>query len=168
MLKLSKTCLKYRRIVRSMSTLGNKDQMMIWKQRTGLQYRNPVLIIKKRVLHFFQNLVTQQVKLFLRTLVQPNIQWDNCTMIKQVPDDPRNTLVPSLFLPNKSPQSYGPLFSLSGPWNTVYYYFDGSTNDQLPTHDPSGTNSPNQMKNVVNPHGNILIRGLQPRQTVTN
>ena len=33
----------------------------------------------------------------------------NCTMIKQVPDDPSNTLVPSLFLPNKS-QSYGPLF----------------------------------------------------------
>ena len=37
----------------------------------------------------------------------------NCTMIKQVPDDPSNTLVPSLFLPNKS-QSYGPLFF--SPW----------------------------------------------------
>ena len=83
----------------------------------------------------------------------------NCTMIKQVPDDPSNTLVPSLFLPNKS-QSYWPLFSLSGRWETVYYYFDGYTKDHWPTHDPSGTNSPNQMKSVVNPHGNILIRGL--------
>ena len=83
----------------------------------------------------------------------------NCTMIKQVPDDPSNTLVPSLFLPNKS-QSYGPLFSLSGRWETVYYYFDGYTKDHWPTHDPSGTNSPKQMKNVVNPHGNIFIRGL--------
>ena len=74
MLKLSKTCLKYRRIVRSMSTLGNKEQMISWKQRTGPQYRNPVIIIYKRVLHFFQNLVTLQIKPFLRTQVQPSIQ----------------------------------------------------------------------------------------------
>ena len=80
----------------------------------------------------------------------------NCTMIKQVPDDPSNTLVPSRFVPN----SYGPLFTVSGSWNTVYYYFDGSTKDRWPIHDPSGTSSPNQMKNVVNPHGNIFIRGL--------
>ena len=84
----------------------------------------------------------------------------NCTIIKQVPDDPSNTLVPSLFFPNKSPQSYGPLFSMSKPWNTVYYYFDGSTMNHFPTHDRSGTNSPNQMRNVVTPQGNILIRGL--------
>ena len=90
------------------------------------------------------------------SLVDWQVGGVNCTMIKQVPDDPSNTLVPSRFVPN----SYGPLFTVSGSWNTVYYYFDGSTKDRWPIHDPSGTSSPNQMKNVVNPHGNIFIRGL--------
>ena len=37
-------------------------------------------------------------------------------------------------------------------------YFDGHTENHMPTHDPLGGNSPNQKKNVANPHGNIFIR----------
>ena len=40
----------------------------------------------------------------------------------------------------------------------LYYYFDGSTSKNWPTHDPCGRNQPNQVKGVVNPHGNIFLR----------
>lgn len=39
-----------------------------------------------------------------------------------------------------------------------YYYFDGNTGTNWPTHDPCGTNNLNQLTNVDNPHGNIYIR----------
>ena len=39
-----------------------------------------------------------------------------------------------------------------------YYYFDGNTGTNWPTHDPCGTNNLNQLTNVANPHGNIYIR----------
>ena len=38
------------------------------------------------------------------------------------------------------------------------YYFDGSTSGSWPTHDPCGRNQANQVKGVVNPHGNIFVR----------
>ena len=38
------------------------------------------------------------------------------------------------------------------------YYFDGSTSGNWPTHDPCGRNKANQVKGLVNPHGNILVR----------
>ena len=40
-----------------------------------------------------------------------------------------------------------------------YYYFDGDTLTNWPTHDPCGTNSLNHLTHVANPHGNIYIRG---------
>jgi len=40
----------------------------------------------------------------------------------------------------------------------IYYYFDGFTGDNWPTRDPCGTNNENNLKNVVNPHGNIYVR----------
>jgi len=40
-----------------------------------------------------------------------------------------------------------------------YYYFDGNTRTNWPTHDPCGTNALNHLSNnVANPHGNIYIR----------
>ena len=38
------------------------------------------------------------------------------------------------------------------------YYFDGCTSVNWPTHDSCGKNQANQLKGVVNPHGNIFIR----------
>ena len=40
----------------------------------------------------------------------------------------------------------------------LYYYFDGSTYSSWPTHDPCGKGKDNQLKDVANPHGNILVR----------
>jgi hypothetical protein len=39
-----------------------------------------------------------------------------------------------------------------------YYYFDGSTAANWPTHDPCGTNSPNQLDGVADPRGAIYVR----------
>ena len=79
----------------------------------------------------------------------------NCTIIKQV-TDPSHEVVPSKF--STLQYWYGPLFSWSEPSHNLYYYFDVYTGQDWPTHDPLGGNSPNQKKNVANPHGNIFIR----------
>ena len=80
----------------------------------------------------------------------------NCTIIKHVTDSSRE-VVPFKFSPDQQ-NLYGPLFSLSGRSDSFYYYFDGYTGNHWPTHDPLGTNKPNQKKNVPDPHGNIFIR----------
>ena len=54
--------------------------------------------------------------------------------------------------------SYGPLLCMTKRYNSTNNYFDGHTENHRPTHDPLGGNSPNQKKNVANPHGNIFIR----------
>ena len=48
--------------------------------------------------------------------------------------------------------------SQSNTWLKHYYFFDGSTRTNWPTHDPCGTNGKNHLTNVANPHGNIYIR----------
>ena len=80
----------------------------------------------------------------------------NCTIIKHV-TDPSHEVVPSKFSPDQQ-NRYGPLFYVSEHSGSFYYYFDGYTGQHWPTHDPLGTNSPNQKKNVPDPHGNIFIR----------
>ena len=50
--------------------------------------------------------------------------------------------------------THGPAFSAS----TAFYYFDGYKGNHWPVHDPCGTDSPNQLKGVENPHGNLFIR----------
>ena len=42
--------------------------------------------------------------------------------------------------------------------DSLCYSTDGHTENLRPTHDPLGGNSPNQKKNVANPHANIFIR----------
>ena len=78
----------------------------------------------------------------------------NCQIAKNVTDTCKGTPAPFKFSPSRG---YGPMLYLSGNWDT-YYYFDGYKGNHWPTHDPCGTNKPNQVKNVVNPHGNIFIR----------
>ena len=80
----------------------------------------------------------------------------NCTIIKHV-TDPSHEVVPSKFSPDQQ-NRYGPLFYVSERSRGFYYYFDGYTGKHWPTHDPLGTNKPNQKKNVPDPHGNIFIR----------
>ena len=48
---------------------------------------------------------------------------------------------------------YGPSFG-----GGQFYYFDGSTNSNWPTHDPCGRYRADHLRNVSNPHGNIFIR----------
>ena len=80
----------------------------------------------------------------------------NCKIIKLVIDPSISfSSAPSEFSPNRA---YGPLFYLSTPGGSISYYFDGFTGNHWPTHDPSGSNRPNQKKNVVNPNGNIFVR----------
>ena len=42
--------------------------------------------------------------------------------------------------------------------STFYYYFDGSTRYNYPTHDPCGGNQQNHKKGVSNPGGQIYLR----------
>lgn len=59
--------------------------------------------------------------------------------------------VPTLFDQN----SYGP--TLRGPSGN-YYYWDGSTGNNWPTHDPCGNNSQNHLRDVADPRGAIWLR----------
>jgi hypothetical protein len=42
--------------------------------------------------------------------------------------------------------------------NDFYYFFDGSTTGNWPTHDPCGNNQPNQLTGVADPRGAIYVR----------
>ena len=48
---------------------------------------------------------------------------------------------------------FGPMFH-----GNNFYYFDGSTEQNFPTHDPCGNGEVNQLKNVIDPHGDIYVR----------
>ncbi|KAJ7355107.1 hypothetical protein OS493_027896 [Desmophyllum pertusum] len=74
----------------------------------------------------------------------------SCQIVKRVTDTCKERPAPSTF----ALTSYGPVFSTT----KLYYYFDGYTGNNWPTHDPCGENNENHVKNVVNPHGNIFIR----------
>ena len=71
-----------------------------------------------------------------------------CKLVKQV--NKKCAGVPKSF------QFYSRGPSLNG--GSHYYYFDGDTRGNVPTHDPCGKNQANQLKGVANPHGNIFVR----------
>jgi len=73
----------------------------------------------------------------------------NCTLVKQVSEQCPGVVPTSLEMIN-----VGLLLTST----STYYYFDSSTNHDMPTHDPCGKNQENQLKGVANPHGNIFIR----------
>ena len=91
----------------------------------------------------------EQLKEGTGSLVQQKTGPITCKLVKQVSKQ-CNDVVPNLFTLN----FFGPHLSSS----SLYYYFDGNTKSNWPTHDPCGKNQANQLKGVVNPHGNIFVR----------
>ena len=73
----------------------------------------------------------------------------SCKLVKQVSQQCAGVVPTSFAL-----RSYGPYLSSS----SYYYYFDGNTRDNFPTHDPCGKNQANQLTGVANPHGNVFVR----------
>lgn len=62
---------------------------------------------------------------------------------------------------DSSPPTHFVRGSRCGPMlkrENAYYYFVSCVGENWPTHDPCGQNNNNGLKNVKNPHGNILIR----------
>jgi len=77
-----------------------------------------------------------------------------CQMVKTVPNTCMTT-VPAYWGTNV-PTGLG--FFASSSQYSAYYFYDGSTTTNWPTHDPCGTNAPNQIDNAPNPHGQLWIR----------
>ena len=73
----------------------------------------------------------------------------SCKLVKQVSKRCAGVVPKSIGM-----DSNGPYLSSS----SLYYYFDGNTSGNWPTHDPCGRNQANQVNGVVNPHGNIFLR----------
>lgn len=86
------------------------------------------------------------------------VEWQGgsvvCNLVMRVnsicPDGPP----PSVFIPENW---CGPSFN-GGHGGSEYYYFDGCTGKNSPTHDPCGEHKDNALKNVKEPHGNIYVR----------
>ena len=83
------------------------------------------------------------------SIVRQKVGSLNCKLVKQVSKQCAG-VVPKSFMLHK----VGPYLSSS----SAYYFFDGNTKGYVPTHDPCGRNQANQLKGVVNPHGNIFVR----------
>ena len=79
----------------------------------------------------------------------------SCKVVKHVTNTCTSALAPSKISPSKG---YGPKLYRDSEWYSLYYYFDGYTGKDWPSHDPCGTSKSNHLKNVVNPRGNIYIR----------
>ena len=73
----------------------------------------------------------------------------SCKLVKQVSQQCHGK-VPTSF---QTYSSYGPMFDGIG----AFYFYDGSTSANYPTHDPCGQSQPNQLAGVANPHGNIFV-----------
>ncbi|XP_078343471.1 uncharacterized protein LOC144629144 [Oculina patagonica] len=84
------------------------------------------------------------------SIVQQKAGSITCKLVKQV--SKQCAAVPTSTWPGSD--LYGP--SLSS--NNTYYYFEANKGTWSPTHDPCGRNQPNQLKGVINPHGNIFVR----------
>ena len=82
-------------------------------------------------------------------MVQQKAGSLNCKLVKQVSKQCVGVVPKSLAM-----NSHGVFLSSS----SLYYYFDGETRGNWPTHDPCGKNQANQLKGVANPHGNIFVR----------
>ncbi len=65
--------------------------------------------------------------------------------------------------PTVAPNAYfsgrdGPVLGVGTTGASYYYYFDGSTGEQWPSHDPCGTSGTNQLPGVANPGGAVYVR----------
>jgi len=79
----------------------------------------------------------------------------NCKIVKHVTETCKDRPAPSIFAAS---DDYGPKFKTT---EDMYYYYNGYTKNNWPTHDPCGRNQGNQVQNIVNPHGNIFIRNTR-------
>ena len=82
----------------------------------------------------------------------------SCHVAKHVTDTCNDDPGPTHITATSSDHTYGPMYTDPSKRSGIYYYFDGFTGDNWPTHDPCGTNNENNLKNVVNPHRNIYVR----------
>ena len=73
----------------------------------------------------------------------------SCKLVKQVSKQCAGVVPKSITM-----YSYGPYLNSA----SHFYYFDGNASGIWPTHDPCGRGQANQVKGVVNPHGNIFVR----------
>ena len=87
------------------------------------------------------------------------VDWQDgsvrCQIIKHVTPTCNSEPAPSKFA---RIEGYGPILYSTGYWRSTYYYFDGYTGNNWPTHDPCGKNQDHHLKNVADAHGNIYIR----------
>ena len=81
----------------------------------------------------------------------------SCRIVKHVTDTCKEKPAPKKVIASSSGSTFGPMYT-TGVKSGIYYYYDGSTTDNWPTHDPCGTNNANHLQNVANPQGNIFIR----------
>ena len=81
-----------------------------------------------------------------------------CRVVKHVTNTCKESPGPTDIITRSSASSYGPMFLNLKKKSGIFYYFDGSKGTDWPAHDPCGTNSENNLHDVVNPHGNIFIR----------
>ena len=86
------------------------------------------------------------------------VEWKSgsvvCSIVMRVSNKCPDGAPPSVFVPENW---CGPSFN-GGHGDFVYYYFDGCTERDYPTHDPCGEHKDNALKNVAKPHGNIFVR----------
>ncbi|RMX54198.1 hypothetical protein pdam_00013645 [Pocillopora damicornis] len=86
-------------------------------------------------------------------------QWQygsvNCIIVKNITEHCLGGKAPAYFGRN---YQCGPAYKLKGGDYYYYYYFDGCTGEDFPAHDPCGSYSDKELKNIQNPHGNIFIR----------
>ena len=75
----------------------------------------------------------------------------SCKLVKQVSTKCSGVLPKSLSVHDDD----GPYL---GTPSGIYYFFEGYTRSEWPVHDPCGTTTANQLKDVANPHGNLFIR----------
>lgn len=66
-----------------------------------------------------------------------------------------NNVVPGYWF-TSLPNGFG--FNASSSAFSTYYFYEGSTTANWPTHDPCGSNNAYQKQNVPNPHGQLWVR----------
>lgn len=75
--------------------------------------------------------------------------WVNCRNIREVTPTCDGTLPTGVWFDRTGPQVYG---------QSLAFYFDGSTTDFWPTHDPCGLNSPNHVADPARKGGLVMLR----------
>ena len=77
-----------------------------------------------------------------------------CRNIKNIPLTPSCQNTAPNYFTTSNPR--GPKLTTTG--KDMFYYFEGSKNDNWPTHDPCSNNVANQKNGVASPGGSIFVR----------